>query len=99
MDTLMQSLTTAEAAVAAGVSLPQINRVIDERILPETWYSTSPIRRTAEAVASPCRKQAGHYHPRKSKESSKLTCSKFLIDECLSPTLALLARGRGCVET
>jgi uncharacterized protein (DUF433 family) len=44
MDTLMENLTTTEAAVAAGVSLPQINRVIDERILPEDWYSTSPVR-------------------------------------------------------
>ena len=44
MDTLMENLTTTEAAVAAGVSLPQINRVIDDRILPDDWYSTSPVR-------------------------------------------------------
>lgn len=44
MDTFMEDLTTTEAAVAAGVSLPQINRVIDERILPDDWYSTSPVR-------------------------------------------------------
>lgn len=44
MDQLMENLTTTEAAVAAGVSLPQINRVIDDRILPDHWYSTSPVR-------------------------------------------------------
>jgi uncharacterized protein (DUF433 family) len=40
----MEHLTTTEAAVAAGVSLPQINRVIDEKILPDDCYSTSPTR-------------------------------------------------------
>lgn len=44
MDIFMQNLTTTEAAVAAGVSLPQINRVIDDRILPDDWYSTCPVR-------------------------------------------------------
>jgi uncharacterized protein (DUF433 family) len=44
MEALMEQLTTTEAAVAAGVSLPQINRVIDEKILPDDWYSTSPTR-------------------------------------------------------
>ena len=44
MDTSMETLTTAETAIAAGVTLPQVNRVIDEQILPETWYSTSPVR-------------------------------------------------------
>jgi uncharacterized protein (DUF433 family) len=44
MENLMEHLTTTEAAVAAGVSLPQINRVIDEKILPDDWYSTSPTR-------------------------------------------------------
>ena len=44
MDAQMQNLTTTEAAVAAGVSLPQVNRVIDEKILPDDWYSTSPTR-------------------------------------------------------
>jgi uncharacterized protein (DUF433 family) len=44
MDSLMDNLTTTEAAVAAGVSLPQINRAIDDRILPDDWYSTSPTR-------------------------------------------------------
>lgn len=44
MEDIMESLTTAEAAVAAGVSLPQVNRVIDEKILPDDWYSTSPTR-------------------------------------------------------
>jgi uncharacterized protein (DUF433 family) len=44
MGALMERLTTTEAAVAAGVSLPQINRAIDEKILPDGWYSTSPTR-------------------------------------------------------
>jgi hypothetical protein len=44
MEDIMERLTTTEAAVAAGVSLPQVNRVIDERILPDDWYSTSPTR-------------------------------------------------------
>ncbi len=44
MEALLERLTTTEAAVAAGVSLPQINRVIDEQILPDGWYSLSPTR-------------------------------------------------------
>ena len=44
MQDMMEHLTTTEAAVAAGVSLPQVNRVIDEKILPDDWYSTSPTR-------------------------------------------------------
>jgi len=44
MEVLMERLTTTEAAVAAGGSVPQINRIIDEKILPEDLYSTSPTR-------------------------------------------------------
>lgn len=44
MELAMNHLTTTEAAVASGVSLPQINRVIDEKILPDDCYSTSPTR-------------------------------------------------------
>ena len=40
----MERLTTSEAAVAAGVSVPQINRIIDEKILPEDLYSTTQMR-------------------------------------------------------
>jgi uncharacterized protein (DUF433 family) len=40
----MQRLTTSEAAVAAGVSIPQIHRIIDEKILPENLYSTTQMR-------------------------------------------------------
>jgi uncharacterized protein (DUF433 family) len=40
----MERLTTSEAAVAAGVSVPQIHRIIDEKILPEDLYSTSQMR-------------------------------------------------------
>ena len=44
MDVRMEHLTTTEAAIAAGVSIPQINRMIDEKILPEDLYDTTPIR-------------------------------------------------------
>lgn len=44
MEEVMERLTTTEAAVAAGVSVPQINRIIDEKILPEDLYSTTPTR-------------------------------------------------------
>lgn len=44
METLMERLTTSEAAVAAGVSVPQIHRIIDEKILPEDLYSTTQMR-------------------------------------------------------
>lgn len=44
MEPLMERLTTSEAAVAAGVSIPQIHRIIDERILPEDLYSTAQMR-------------------------------------------------------
>jgi uncharacterized protein (DUF433 family) len=40
----MERLTTSEAAVAAGVSVPQIHRIIDEKILPEDLYSTAHMR-------------------------------------------------------
>ncbi len=44
MKALIERLTTSEAAVAAGVSVPQIHRIIDERILPEDLYSTAQMR-------------------------------------------------------
>src|SRR5271170_3406408 len=44
MEALMERLTTSEAAVAAGVSVPQIHRIIDEKILPEDLYSISQMR-------------------------------------------------------
>ncbi len=44
VETLMERLATSEAAVAAGVSVPQIHRIIDERILPEDLYSTTQMR-------------------------------------------------------
>ena len=44
MEAMLERLTTTEAAVAAGVSVPQINRIIDEKILPEDLYSTSAPR-------------------------------------------------------
>jgi uncharacterized protein (DUF433 family) len=40
----MERLTTSEAAIAAGVSVPQIHRIIDEKILPEDLYSTTQMR-------------------------------------------------------
>ena len=44
METLMERLTTSEAAIVAGVSVPQIHRIIDEKILPENLYSTKQMR-------------------------------------------------------
>jgi uncharacterized protein (DUF433 family) len=44
MEALMERLTTSEAAVVAGVSAPQIHRIIDEKILPEDLYSTTQMR-------------------------------------------------------
>ena len=44
MEALMERLTPSEAAVAAGVSIPQIHRIIDEKILPEELYSTTQMR-------------------------------------------------------
>jgi uncharacterized protein (DUF433 family) len=38
-------LTPAEAAVVASVSVRDINRMIDERILPERWYRSEGGRR------------------------------------------------------
>lgn len=35
----LQTLTTTEAAVVAGVTLRNVNRSIDEKILPETLYT------------------------------------------------------------
>ena len=51
MEQTMERLTTSEAAVAAGVSIPQIHRIIDERILPEDLYSTR-LTRTFRVEAS-----------------------------------------------
>jgi uncharacterized protein (DUF433 family) len=44
MEGLPENLTTNEAAIAAGVSVAKINRVIDRKILPKRLYSTSEIR-------------------------------------------------------
>jgi uncharacterized protein (DUF433 family) len=44
VEALPERLTTSEAAVAAGVSIPQIHRIIDEKILPEDLYSTDQMR-------------------------------------------------------
>ena len=44
METIIETLTTTEAAVVAGVSVDDVNRTIDRRILPETLYGTSTVR-------------------------------------------------------
>ena len=44
MEMALDSLTTTEAAVVAGVSVDDVNRTIDRRILPESLYGTSSIR-------------------------------------------------------
>jgi uncharacterized protein (DUF433 family) len=40
MNAMIESLTTSEAAIAAGVSVADINRAIDRKILPSGLYST-----------------------------------------------------------
>ncbi|SRR6266702_305106 len=44
MENAFENLTTAEAAIAAGVTVSDVNRVIDRRILPGRLYSTTEIR-------------------------------------------------------
>jgi uncharacterized protein (DUF433 family) len=44
MEGRIEYLTTSEAAVAAGVSVPQVQRIIDEKILPSDLYSTTQMR-------------------------------------------------------
>lgn len=44
MEALSENLTTNEAAIAAGVTVAKINRVIDRKILPKRLYSTSESR-------------------------------------------------------
>jgi uncharacterized protein (DUF433 family) len=72
MKATFESLTTTEAAVAAGVSVAQINRVFDEDILPHHLYSQTTSRsvrsdaclliafyfETAEVLTKPARLHA-----------------------------------------
>jgi uncharacterized protein (DUF433 family) len=44
MDAAIESLTTSEAAIAAGVTVAKINRMIDKRILPKMLYKASQNR-------------------------------------------------------
>lgn len=44
MDAMLESLTTNEAAVAAGVTVADINRAIDRKILPMKLYCTTESR-------------------------------------------------------
>ena len=41
MENPIENLTTSEAAIAAGVTVAKINRMIDKRILPKVLYKTS----------------------------------------------------------
>ena len=45
MDAMLESLSTSEAAIGAGVSVTDINRAIDRKILPSKLYSTVTSRR------------------------------------------------------
>jgi hypothetical protein len=38
MELTFETLTTTEAAVVAGVSVDDVNRAIDRKILPENLY-------------------------------------------------------------
>jgi uncharacterized protein (DUF433 family) len=44
MEAVLENLTTNEAAIAAGVSVADINRAIDRKILPKTLYSVTDNR-------------------------------------------------------
>ncbi|MGC9225556.1 MAG: DUF433 domain-containing protein [Terracidiphilus sp.] len=44
MNTTTETLTPTEAAIVAGVSVRDVHRVIDERILPENFYDTREAR-------------------------------------------------------
>ena len=44
MELAFETLTTTEAAVVAGVSVDDVNRTIDRRILPERLYGTTTVR-------------------------------------------------------
>ncbi len=44
MEMPFETLTTTEAAVVAGVSVDDVNRTIDRRILPERLYGTTTVR-------------------------------------------------------
>src|SRR5947209_19442823 len=44
MNAAIDTLTPAEAAVVAGVSMRDVHRVIDEHILPESFYDTRKAR-------------------------------------------------------
>jgi uncharacterized protein (DUF433 family) len=44
MGKALDNLTAAEAAIAAGVTISDVNRVIDRKILPGDLYSTTEIR-------------------------------------------------------
>lgn len=44
MNTLTETLTPTEAAVVSGVSVRDVHRVIDEHILPESFYDTQDAR-------------------------------------------------------
>jgi uncharacterized protein (DUF433 family) len=44
MENALDNLTAAEAAIAAGVTVSDVNRVIDRKILPGGLYSTNEIR-------------------------------------------------------
>jgi hypothetical protein len=41
---MIESLTPSEAAVVAGVSVRDVHRMIDERILPEALYTATQMR-------------------------------------------------------
>jgi uncharacterized protein (DUF433 family) len=44
MDATTETLTPTEAAIVSGVSIRDVHRVIDERILPENFYDTREAR-------------------------------------------------------
>jgi uncharacterized protein (DUF433 family) len=85
MTTSAELLTPAEAAVIAGVTVRDINRVIDERILPEGFYTSDTARRLS-VIASPfVRFYFLAAHALTAEERSRLISR---LSEKLSPKIA-----------
>ena len=53
MTTTLEVLTPTEAAIVSGVSVRDVNRIIDEKILPEGFYGAS-VRRTRSFKSDAC---------------------------------------------
>jgi hypothetical protein len=59
-----EMLTPTEAAVVSNVEVRDVNRVIDESILPEDFYKVSPDR-TRRLIADACTFISFYFHAAK----------------------------------